>query len=181
VVDTWNQFSGLQGDEENEAGAVLQALAPLRAATTRGLAILIIAHERKSGGAHGDAVRGSGALVGAVDIAASLSRRPRLGDNVRSIETVSRFVGTPSELLVELNGDAYRVLGESAAARAQLEGEQVVAALARLGEADVQTLAVEVGIPTSTLRHRLRALDDVESLGPGKRGSPERFRLREAA
>jgi hypothetical protein len=179
VIDTFTAFSGFREDQENQAGAVLQAIEPLRVAASNGLAVLVVVHERKSGGSHGEAIRGSGAMLGEVDIAISVDRSD-LGPNVRSLDTISRFFATPSRLLIELDetGRGYRVRGEAATARAQCDNETIVSALARLGgEADIVTLAAETSIPDRTLRRRLQALEGVESCGAGKRGAPERFRL----
>ena len=68
VVDTFSEWTGLRGDAENSAGEVLAAMKPLQAAAAAGLAVVLIAHQRKSDGEHGSAVRGSNALTGAVDI-----------------------------------------------------------------------------------------------------------------
>ena len=180
IVDTFNAFCGLRGEEENAAGAILHAVAPLRAATTRGLAILLVAHERKSGGGPVDAVRGSNALVGAVDIAVSFGSAASLGPKARTLTTVSRFIGTPPKLLAELSADGstYRALGDDA--REQRAAAPVLEALARLGEADVATLATETGIADTTVRDHLRRLTqrgEITTTGQGRRGCPARFRL----
>jgi AAA domain len=50
IIDTLAQFAGLRGDEENNAGAALSALAPVQRAAGTGLAVELTRHERKSGG-----------------------------------------------------------------------------------------------------------------------------------
>jgi hypothetical protein len=97
VVDTLPQFAGLQGDAENSAGAALAAVQPLQeAAAAHYLGIIVVRHERKSGGQVGDSGRGSSAFAGAVDIIVSIRRaegssRPEL----RELHALSRFDDTP--------------------------------------------------------------------------------------
>jgi predicted ATP-dependent serine protease len=109
VVDTFDKWTGLKGDAENNAGSVLEALAPLLAAAGAGLAVLVVAHQRKSLGDYGEAVRGSNALTGGVDIVAELER-PRsdalAGDGVRILNAVSRYGLTPEELVLALTDTA---------------------------------------------------------------------------
>lgn len=64
IVDTLAQFAGLLGDSENDSGAVLEAVRPLQEIAGKGVAVLILYHDRKSGGEVGDATRGSSALPG---------------------------------------------------------------------------------------------------------------------
>jgi hypothetical protein len=44
AVDTWDKWTGLKGDSENNAGAVVAALEPLIHAAGSGLSVLIVAH-----------------------------------------------------------------------------------------------------------------------------------------
>jgi hypothetical protein len=91
IVDTWDKWTGLKGDAENNAGAILEALEPLVHAAGSDLAVLICAHQRKSFGEFGEAVRGSNALTGGVDVVIELER-PRsdalAGDGVRVLQAV---------------------------------------------------------------------------------------------
>jgi hypothetical protein len=75
IVDTLGQFAGLRGDSENDAGAALEALRPIQRALEKGIAVILVRHERKMGGEVGDSGRGSTAFSGAVDISITL-RRP---------------------------------------------------------------------------------------------------------
>ena len=59
IVDTLTQFTGIEGDSENNAGDALAATQPLQQATAEGIGTLHVRHERKSGGA-----------VGTLDVAA---------------------------------------------------------------------------------------------------------------
>ena len=53
VVDTIAQFANLIGDRENNSGDALQAVKPLQLAVENGLAVLVVRHEGKRGGAVG--------------------------------------------------------------------------------------------------------------------------------
>ena len=59
VVDTFSTWAGLVGDAENSAAAVSEAMKPLLVAAGSGLAVIVVHHQRKSAGTHGDAIRGS--------------------------------------------------------------------------------------------------------------------------
>ena len=50
VVDTLGQFAGIAGDSENNAGDALAAMQPLQQAAGNGIAVMILRHDRKSGG-----------------------------------------------------------------------------------------------------------------------------------
>jgi hypothetical protein len=116
IVDTLPQWARLAGDSENQSGAALAALAPLQeAAAIHGLAVLIVRHDRKSGGDLGVAARGSSAFGGAVDILLQLKRpdgstRP----SIRSLHGIGRFDGVPDALMVEWDAKAgiYSALGD---------------------------------------------------------------------
>lgn len=68
VIDTFAQFSGLAGEQENQAAAILQALSPLKGQMTNELAVIIVHHDGKSEKSVEYSSRGSSALPGAVDI-----------------------------------------------------------------------------------------------------------------
>jgi hypothetical protein len=116
MVDTWDKWTALKGDAENNAGAILEALEPIVQAASQGLAVLICAHQRKSFGEFGEAVRGSNALTGGVDVVLELER-PRAdalaGDGVRVLQAVSRFSGTPEELVIALGDEGYEARGDT--------------------------------------------------------------------
>jgi hypothetical protein len=128
VVDTLPAFAGIRGDAENDAGAALQAVAPLQAATapkldvngrvvSEGLAVLVVRHERKGATSEVDqAGRGSSAFSGAVDVVLRLSRHEQPArPGIRVLSALSRFSETPDELVVELTDTGYIVLGDQAA------------------------------------------------------------------
>ena len=181
VVDTLTQFAQLQGDAENNAGDALAAMRPWQEATARGIAVLIIRHERKSGGDVGDAGRGSSAFGGAVDILLSL-RRPegKSRPTIRTIHTASRFSETPPELTIELTGGRYVSLGSSHEVALQEAMEAILAAAPNCEETAVEltTITQSIGIQRTTAQRAIEILTTERKLlrtGDGKKGSPYRY------
>lgn len=182
VVDTLPQFAGLQGDAENSAGAALAAIKPLQeAAAVHGLAIIVVRHERKSGGQVGDSGRGSSAFAGAVDVVASLRRvegnsRPTL----REIHALSRFDATPDVLVVELTERGYVSRGTRAAV-AEAEAREAIldaASADASGAMSLDELLAETGMGRTTAQNAIgRLLEDgrLTCVGEGVRGDPRRY------
>jgi len=89
---------------ENQAKCMLETLLPLAALTQAGMAVLLLHHPGKGIRAVGQSARGSGALLGHVDISIEM-RRPG-GDPFtrrRRFLSLSRHQETPRQLLLELN------------------------------------------------------------------------------
>lgn len=93
---------------ENQAQAVLGALAPLAELTHAGMGVLLLHHpsKGKKGEQEGHAARGSGAMIGHVDIAIEM-RHPGgdLGTRRRRFLAMSRHAATPRLLHLELRDD----------------------------------------------------------------------------
>jgi hypothetical protein len=93
---------------ENQAPSVLETLLPLRALTATGLAALLLHHPGKGEKPLGQAARGSGALLGHVDV--SIEMRHPGGDPLtrqRRFLALSRHAETPRRLLLELDADGH--------------------------------------------------------------------------
>jgi hypothetical protein len=91
---------------ENHAHSVLETLLPLRALTSTGLAALLLHHPGKGDKPLGQAARGSGALLGHVDV--SIEMRHPGGDPLtrqRRFLALSRHAETPRRLLLELDAE----------------------------------------------------------------------------
>jgi hypothetical protein len=89
---------------ENLARDILETLLPLTALTRRGLAVLLLHHPGKGPRPLGEAARGSGALLGHIDI--SIEMRHPGGDPCtrrRRFLSLSRHADTPRQLFLELN------------------------------------------------------------------------------
>jgi hypothetical protein len=182
VVDTLSRWADIRGDGENSAGEADEAMAPLQRAAARGLAVIVIRHERKSGGDVGDSGRGSSAFGGAVDIVVAIRR----GDGntrptIRYLHALSRFDETPETLVVELTDSGYVALGDETTV-ATAEARQRVKDVLPAGDDGALTLAELSDKMSKTPRTTLqRAVDelilkgDVSRIGAGKRGDPFRY------
>lgn len=181
VTDTLPQFAGLIRDAENDSGAALAAIEPLQMAAAREIGILTISHNRKGGGALGDSRRGSSAFAGAVDVLCGLQRPEGNGPrNRRLLSAVSRFDGTPEELLIELREDGFHSLGEPGeAAKKQVEQEVLVALPTSKADAiDIVALSKTTNIKRSHLQRVLEELlknNLARSTGKGVRKDPIRY------
>jgi hypothetical protein len=95
---------------------MLEALAPLQQLTELGMAVWLLHHPRRKDSAPGCASRGSGALLGSVDILIEKYYTPRAAetDRRRRLLGFSRFEETPRQLVVELNaaGTDYLAHGD---------------------------------------------------------------------
>ena len=181
VTDTLPQFAGLIRDAENDSGAALAAIEPLQMAAARGIGVLTISHNRKGGGALGDARRGSSAFAGAVDVLCGLQRPEGNGPgNRRLLSAISRFDGPPEELLIEFREDGFHSLGEPGEAAKKQTEDQVLAALP-ISEADainIVALSKETNIKRSQLQRVLIELlktNSVRKIGKGVSRDPVRY------
>ena len=111
VVDTLSHWAGVQ--DENDSAQAIEAMRSLHLAAADGLAVLVVAHGRKSGGEVGDDARGSSAYGGAADILLSLRRANQPGHETRrELEVVSRFDGGPGKVIIERDAEGYRLVGD---------------------------------------------------------------------
>jgi hypothetical protein len=114
VIDAFAFWASFAEGAENDAAATQGAIAALGPATTAGLAVVLVHHQRKSGGEGGDAVRGSGAIFGAVDALVEVERPDEKAPRGhRRLVAVGRWPSTPAVLLVDRDPTtcAWRVLG----------------------------------------------------------------------
>lgn len=181
VVDTLHQFAALMGSAENDSGAAMEVLRPLQAAQEKGIAVLVVRHERKGDDSQiADAARGSSAFGGAVDVMMRLRRGANYAANLRLLECLSRFDETPQSAILELEPTGGYVLRNSAAVT--FEGAQK-AALAALpttaSEAKtIRDLMAVTGHSRTTLQRvlgELQALGLVERLNPNAGNCAYRF------
>jgi hypothetical protein len=181
VVDTFDKWTGLRGDAENNAGSVLEVLEPLQQAAAAGLVVLLVAHQRKSFGEYGEAVRGSNALAGGVDVVVELERAKQTlatGTSTRVLRAVSRYASTPEELVGELTDGGYDPR-DTIAAEAEAERAQVLETLQALErELTAKELAGETSIGERNVRRHCEGLAE-EGLallrGKGVKGDPHRW------
>ncbi len=98
IVDSLRTF--LPGASESDAGTVLSFLQPLQRLAVAGVAVLVIHHPRKERSEEGSCARGTGAMLGFVDVILELHRFGSMAtdENRRKLIGLSRFVDTPTRL-----------------------------------------------------------------------------------
>jgi hypothetical protein len=134
VFDTLGEL--LPAGAERGAGAMLEALVPLRRLTEAGVAVLLLHHPRKGASADGQAARGSGALAAFVDVLVEMHwySRGAETDRRRRLLAWSRLEETPRQLVVELNAEGTDYLAHGDFAQDEL-GSGWAALRAVLGHA----------------------------------------------
>jgi hypothetical protein len=182
VLDTFSFWAGLKGDAEKDSGHVQPLLDALGEITRHGCAVALRHHHRKGGGEDGEAIRGSSAIVGAVDAFAEIERLRDAPSNQRQLVVTSRWPAPPV-LVVEWNrGTGYRVVGEAASREEAAERswpQRILDALptegdgATLDELESLLGGVDRRKWTKSLS-RLRQEGLVERSGEGKKGAPYR-------
>jgi hypothetical protein len=97
----------LPGRGENSAELMLEALLPLERLQSAGMAVMLLHHPKKGQALEGQAARGSGALLGHVDIVVEMRPYPAAdeADRRRVLRAWSRFPATPRQLVIEWAAD----------------------------------------------------------------------------
>ena len=179
VVDALAFWASFAEGSEKDSGAAQATMDALGAATTAGLAVLIVHHQRKGGGEDGDAIRGSGAILGAVDVSMELERLGEDSPRHRRLVAVGRWPSTPPVLVMDHDAETggWRVVGQVAnrqdAAALGLR-ERVLRALpgTQPGATEAE-LAGLVGVDKRKLGLRELLSDGlVDRGGAGKKGDP---------
>lgn len=188
IVDPLASF--LPGRCESDAGTLLEALQPLHRLATAGVAVLLLHHPRKKPSEAGSAARGSGALLGFVDVSLELTRYSKLksDENRRLILGQSRRSETPARLAYEWNKGtgAFRAVADPRERQFE-ENWQTVLAVLRTRTAAATHKEIREGWPAdaerpseSTLYEWLNhatAKKMVRRVGQGTRMKPWRYRL----
>ncbi|TSA02156.1 MAG: hypothetical protein D4R81_05190 [Nitrospiraceae bacterium] len=174
LVDTLPFWWGL--DDENSASEVIRAGGLLiKAIRQTQAAWLCNAHTRKSGGEHGQEVRGSSALLGLVDVSLSL-KRTDAGGTQRVLEAVSRYANTPTKVVINLGEHGYEALGtpEDLALTAKIE--KVRTALSDTPQT-VKALMVATGLSKQDISRALPRLGEpFVKEGTGHKNAPFTYR-----
>jgi AAA domain len=184
VIDTWDKWPDYYADSENNSGDVLTNLAPLHLAAGSDLAVLILAHQRKGKGKHGEALRGSNAFAGAVDVILELERATgEFGEQGgRVLYGTSRLMGTPDlQALTWDENTGVFVSGSYDAVQLTADRAKVVAALDDEERTKPELADRAGGMRAERLLAILNALVDdrvAYRTGRGVRGHPLRWRLR---
>lgn len=155
IIDTLSKWARIVN--ENDTGEAQAAMAPLEAVASRGLAVLVNRHDRKSGGEVGESGRGASAFSGAADILLHLQRANVEGHaNRRILAGIGRFDDVPEQIVIELKDGSYVNLGD------EIEVER---AEARLRLKETLSTSKDAGMVEA---------DIIEALKPISRGSVRR-------
>jgi AAA domain len=188
VVDPLASF--LPGRSDSDPGTLLDLLNPLRRLAEAGVAVLILHHPRKAKSEEGSTARGSGALLGYVDVILELHSCGSMKSDERRRRLVgrSRHPDTPPAVVYEWvpGTPEFRCVADPLAVQFQDNWEAVKAILdGRRQPATVRELLddwpTDQSQPTrKQLYHWLnRAFADnlVKRTGEGTNGNPYRYRL----
>jgi hypothetical protein len=178
VIDSLARFWAVQ-DENNNMEVIREVSPLLDLARETNTAVLLIHHERKSGGEDGRNIRGGSALFGLVDQAIFLERRQGEVSNKRVLKTLGRYEESPPELIIELVGDDYNVLGTPEEFSETQAFEKIKATLT-VDPMDVKTIAKEADVSEKLTRRILEQLKEkgqAERSGAGKRGDAHLYSL----
>ena len=143
VIDTLAKWAGMHGDDEQSAGVAMTTMTPLQHLASKGIGVAVIRHERKSGGAVGQAGRGSSAFTGEMDTIIAV-RRMAGEKTKRMVAAVGRHDETPEETIVEFDAGTFRNLGDPADLQ-RMEQEREVIDNLQYGEGGAVTIAVASG------------------------------------
>jgi len=175
ILDTLPRFWSVY-DENNNAQVMREVSPFLDLARETGAVVILLHHERKSGGDDGRSIRGGSALFGIVDQALMLDRRQGGTPTQRVLRALGRYDETPGEVILDLAGNEYRRLGTSGELSREAKEAKVWAALSEEPR-DVATVAQGAGLKEKEARKVLEALGKrVTREGEGKRGSPFTYR-----
>lgn len=191
VVDPLAAF--LPGHSECDAGTLLEMLHPLQRLATAGAAVLILHHPRKKASDEGSAARGSGALLGFVDIILELHRFGRLQSDERRRRLIglSRHAETPRRLAYQWDPatGVFTTVTDLFEQRYRDNWEQVRAILAQRKAAATHRELLsdwpsDGEKPAASVLYEWlnRAFDErlIRREGQGRRTDPYRYRLENA-
>src|SRR3984893_9425245 len=110
IIDTLTQFWSV-ADENSNSEVVREISSILDLARTTNATVLLVHHERKSGGEEGRGIRGGSALFGLVDQALLLERRHGGDETHRVLRTFGRYFEPPREVVLALDDSESLKLG----------------------------------------------------------------------
>jgi hypothetical protein len=147
VVDTWDKWTDLDGEQANQAGAVVSKVSPLLALAELGICVVVVHHDRKSGGKNGHQVAGSTALPGAVDVIVNVERESDRQDDTRRIFlAVGRFgEHTPAKITARLENGEYKRVEDGLPPTASAELRQADDDVAKLKAHGIPITAKDFG------------------------------------
>ena len=187
IIDSLGFWGSLDEGQENDSAVMQRTLGALGAATSAGLAVVLVHHQRKGGGEDGDAVRGSGAIFAArrhADRGRTAQKRQRTHPPAarRDRTMGGRAAGArrrprPARALLA-GGRARRGTGPPRASSRSGSGSSTRSRSRTPGTTESE-LAELLEIDTRKVSGPLRKLVDdgaVTRAGEGRKGDPYRYR-----
>jgi len=189
VIDTLSRIAGIEDENSaSEVQRVMDALTPLIAG---GICVLVVQHERKSGGDISDAGRGSGGLVGGVDMVLRLVKTGGKNPTQRQLEMIGRFPAPSEPRIIDRattdSKSRYKLQGLGETVK-RASAEQTILDMfeGNGGEEFTQDEVLEeleAVASRSTVKRAINSLVEDKGLltraGEGKKDDPFRYRLRE--
>lgn len=183
VLDTLSRYWPVA--DENDAVQATQAIDALDIITEKSsLCVMVIHHQRKSGGTNFTGARGSGAIVGRFDIILDFDKvEGGFGvekKNQRLLKGSGRWQETPGELIIELNGNDYELLGDCKEVKHTEDLESIHEALSNHEWQTLEQIRQGCGLRTNTVTKELKRLvaggEVLIDRTKGTRGNPQRFK-----
>ena len=173
IIDTLTQFWNV-ADENSNSEVVREVSQILELARRTNAVVLLVHHERKSGGEEGRGIRGGSALFGLVDQALLLERRHGGDETHRVVRTFGRYFETPREVVLALEDSEYLNLGTGEDFNAI--DERVFNALSDT-PLSIATISQELKISYKMVRKALENIGDrVVREGLGVKAHPYTYR-----
>ena len=175
VIDTLLRFMRV-GDANAYAEISNATQTIIDLASRTGCTVVGIHHSRKGGGQHGEEASGSAALLGSVDVMASITRE---GDEARMIYSIQREGSDLERTSLTLGPTGWLSLGSTAREeREAMALEAVTFALSQGGVLDSKELVNATKLRKAHLMDALAALIGIGKIvrsGAGKRGNPFKY------
>ncbi len=156
VIDTLRSFLGLK--DENDNAELAKALNPLIAVCRhKEQTLILVVHNRKAQGDHGEALAGGHALLGAVDLALEVSRES--SKNRRRIRGWGRIIEIP-EIIYEKVDDKLIVIGEPKDLALEKVMDKVLGVLEAMPGEKLKVIDIDQKMPEpkASLKHLRTAL-----------------------
>jgi hypothetical protein len=183
VIDTLSRYWPVA--DENDAVQATQAIDALDILTEQSdLCVMVIHHQRKSGGTNFTGARGSGAIVGRFDIILDFDKvEGGFGvdkKNQRILKGSGRWQETPAELVIELNGNDYELLGDCKEVKQIEDLDSIHEALSNHEWKTLEQIRQGCGLRTEKVTKELKKLiagGEVQvDRTKGTRGNPQKFK-----
>jgi hypothetical protein len=178
IIDTLSAWAGFKEGDENDAGVVESAVAPLKRIAAKGVTVVLVHHLSKSPDRKGvAAIRGSSALAGAMDGYLLLRKVGQAEDStVRSIQGNGRGAGWAQGFTYERDpaGRLVRITDRLQVASAVM-GKKILDYIALQPGCTMNVIHRELGGRRQTVIEAIRDLERqgrVRVQGDGTNGTP---------